>query len=85
MTVAGSSIPMLPMGSGYRVVRRWHRTRGQKSWPERVEDPSFPAPARAAHDLISATFIGHSTFLLQIGGVCVSPIRSGPSVVALSK
>jgi len=53
-------------------------TRGQKSWPERVEDPSFPPPIPAANDVISATFIGHSTFLLQIGGVCVltDPIGS---------
>ena len=63
--------PHAPDGKRYRVVRRWHRTRGQKTWPERVEDPSFPAPVRAADDVISVTFIGHSTFLLQIGGVCV--------------
>src|SRR5689334_4223824 len=60
-----------PDGRRFRVVRRWQPTRGQKSWPEHVEDPSFPPPIRAANDMISATFIGHSTFLLQIGGVCV--------------
>ena len=62
--------PHAPDGKRFRVVRRWQRTRGEKSWPERVEDPSLPPPVRAAHPLISATFIGHSTFLLQIGGVC---------------
>ena len=33
--------------------------------------PVFHTPARAGQNCISATFIGHSTFLLQIGGVCV--------------
>ena len=63
--------PQAPDRTRFRVARRWQPTRGQKSWPGRVEDPSFPPPIRAANDVISATFIGHSTFLLQIGGVCV--------------
>ena len=63
--------PHAPDGKRFRVVRRWQPTRGQKSWPERVEDPSFAPPIRVASDVISATFIGHSTFFLQIGGVCV--------------
>ena len=49
------------------------------------EDPSLPPPVRAAHDLISATFIGHSTFLLQIGGVCVLTDPIWSDVVVLSK
>jgi len=36
-----------------------------------VEDAPLPPPRRAARDRIAATFIGHSTFLLQIGGICV--------------
>ena len=31
----------------------------------------MPPPGRARADRISATFIGHSTFLLQLGGICV--------------
>ena len=52
-------------------MRRWQRTRRKEPWPERVEDPIFPPPAPAGRDHIAATFIGHSTFLLQIGGVRV--------------
>ena len=81
--------PHAPEGKSLQDVRRWRRTRQKTPWPERIDDPSFPPPGRAAHDRISATFIGHSTFLLQIGGVCVltdpiwsercSPVRfAGP-------
>jgi L-ascorbate metabolism protein UlaG (beta-lactamase superfamily) len=42
-----------------------------KAWPKRVHDTNFPPPHRTPHDRISATYIGHSTFLLQIGGLCV--------------
>jgi L-ascorbate metabolism protein UlaG (beta-lactamase superfamily) len=63
--------PHAPEGKSLREVRRWQRTRQKEPWPERVEDPIFPPPGRVAPDRISATFIGHSTFLLQVGGVCV--------------
>jgi L-ascorbate metabolism protein UlaG (beta-lactamase superfamily) len=63
--------PHAPTGRNLREFRRWQRTRRKEPWPERVEDPIFPPPARAGPDRISATFIGHSTFLLQIGGVSV--------------
>jgi L-ascorbate metabolism protein UlaG (beta-lactamase superfamily) len=63
--------PHAPDGQRFRVVRHLQHARRPKSWPERIEDPSFPPPVCAADDAISATFIGHSTFLLQIGGVCV--------------
>ena len=63
--------PHAPEGKSLREVRRWQRTRQKEPWPERVEDPIFSAPGRVAPDRISATFIGHSTFLLQVGGVCV--------------
>ena len=59
-------------------VRRWRRERRKELWPERVEVPFFPPPSGAAHDRIAATFIGHSTFLVQIGGlrVLTDPIWS---------
>ena len=63
--------PHVPRGKGLREVRRWHRTRQKEPWPEHVEDAILPPPGRAAQDRIAVTFIGHSTFLLQIGGLCV--------------
>ena len=81
--------PHAPEGKSLQDVRRWRRTRQKAPWPERIDDPRFPPPDRATPDRIAATFIGHSTFLLQIGGVRVladpiwslrcSPVRfAGP-------
>jgi L-ascorbate metabolism protein UlaG (beta-lactamase superfamily) len=63
--------PHVPRGTGLRAVRRWQRTRQREPWPQHIEDATLPPPHRTAHDHIAATFIGHSTFLLQIGGICV--------------
>jgi L-ascorbate metabolism protein UlaG (beta-lactamase superfamily) len=63
--------PHAPHARTLGDVQRWRRTRQKEPWPEHVEDPAQPRPGLAAPDRISATFIGHSTFLLQIGGVRV--------------
>ncbi len=52
-------------------VLRWMLTRRKAKWPAFVANTPFPPPARAAPDGIAATFIGHATFLLQVGGVAV--------------
>jgi L-ascorbate metabolism protein UlaG (beta-lactamase superfamily) len=62
--------PHVPTGRSRREEQQLQRTR-REPWPEHVEDPLFPRPDYTAHDRLSVTFIGHSTFLLQIGGVCV--------------
>jgi L-ascorbate metabolism protein UlaG (beta-lactamase superfamily) len=36
-----------------------------------VVDPPFPPPAKATPDRIAVTFIGHSSFFVQLGGVGV--------------
>jgi L-ascorbate metabolism protein UlaG (beta-lactamase superfamily) len=75
-----------------RDVWRWRRAASPEPWPARVEDPPQPAPARVGPRRITATFIGHATFLVQIGGLCVlfdpiwspraSPLRfAGPKRV----
>ena len=52
-------------------VLRWMLTRQRAAWPSHVADTTFPPPARATVDEIAVTFIGHATFLLQIGGIAV--------------
>jgi L-ascorbate metabolism protein UlaG (beta-lactamase superfamily) len=75
-----------------RDVWRWRRAAAPAVWPQRVEDPPQPAPARVGPGRIAATFVGHATFLVQIGGRCVlfdpiwsaraSPLRfAGPKRV----
>jgi L-ascorbate metabolism protein UlaG (beta-lactamase superfamily) len=63
--------PHARQGKSLEDLRRWRQTRQKQEWPEHVEDPTFPPPGRVAPDRIAATFIGHSTFLVQVGGVCV--------------
>jgi L-ascorbate metabolism protein UlaG (beta-lactamase superfamily) len=47
---------------------RWMATRRKERWPRWVEEalPGPPPLADARH--LAATFVGHSTFLLQVGG-----------------
>lgn len=73
-------------------VWRWRRTSVPVPWPARVEDAPQPPPRRVGEGRIAATFIGHATFLVQLGGRCVlldpiwsprcSPLRfAGPQRV----
>jgi L-ascorbate metabolism protein UlaG (beta-lactamase superfamily) len=63
--------PYAPLGRTAAEVRRWRRTREREVWPERVVDPPLPPPRRPEAGRIAVTFIGHSTFLVQIGDFCV--------------
>jgi L-ascorbate metabolism protein UlaG (beta-lactamase superfamily) len=63
--------PHAPQRKSLQDLRRWRRERQKQPWPDHVEDPPLPPPGRTAPDRISATFIGHSTFLLQLGGIAV--------------
>jgi L-ascorbate metabolism protein UlaG (beta-lactamase superfamily) len=63
--------PYAPTHKTREDIRRWQRTRQKAPWPAHIDDPSFPPPTRVGNDRLAVTFIGHSTFLLQIGGVCV--------------
>ncbi len=63
--------PHAPHGKSVEDVRRWRSERQKAPWPKHVADPQYPAPGRFASDHIAATFIGHSTFLVQLGGLCV--------------
>ena len=61
--------PHAPRGKSRDDFERWRRERNKAQWPTHVSDPPHPPPHTAAVDRIAATFIGHSTFFLQIGGV----------------
>jgi L-ascorbate metabolism protein UlaG (beta-lactamase superfamily) len=63
--------PHAPRSKTTEDVRRWRRERLKTPWPKRIADPAQTPPAHAAHDRIAVTFIGHSTFLLQVGGIRV--------------
>jgi L-ascorbate metabolism protein UlaG (beta-lactamase superfamily) len=52
-------------------VIRWALTRRKRPWPRWVDDPPHPAPPRVGPHDIAITFVGQSTFLLQLGGVNV--------------
>lgn len=54
-----------------RDVWRWRREATPAPWPRWIEDLRQPPPARVGPGRIAATFIGHASFLVQIGGRCV--------------
>jgi L-ascorbate metabolism protein UlaG (beta-lactamase superfamily) len=55
----------------FRDVLRWRRESKPAPWPRWIEDPPQPPPARLPPGRIGATFIGHASFLIRIGGRCV--------------
>lgn len=50
-------------------VWKWSRARRPAVWPRNIVDDVGPLPSTPSGDVISVTFIGHSTFLLRWGGV----------------
>ena len=66
-------------GNGVLHFVRWIATSKRKRWPRRIDDCVPPClPAKPPPDQIAATFIGHSTFLLQFAGlnVLTDPVYS---------
>jgi L-ascorbate metabolism protein UlaG (beta-lactamase superfamily) len=63
--------PHGPRDKTVAELRRWRRERQKSPWPKHVADPPYPPPGRAAADELAVTFIGHSTFLVQIGGLAL--------------
>ncbi len=74
----------IPGASGRRVrVWRWLFRRKRIPWPRWREHAPAPPPGRAAPGTLGVTFIGHATFLVQLGDVAVltDPVwssRAGP-------
>jgi L-ascorbate metabolism protein UlaG (beta-lactamase superfamily) len=52
---------------------RWQSTRRRARWPRWVEDPALPAgpPPQPGPGEVAATFVNHSTFLIQYAGLNV--------------
>ena len=53
--------------AGLGAVLRWSLTRRRSPWPQSVQDPAWPPPARDVSPGHAAlTFIGHSTMLVRL-------------------
>ena len=64
-------------------VWKWYRARRPAAWPRWIENGAPHPVPEAAPERISATWIGHSTFLLRIGAVTlltdpVFALHAGP-------
>jgi L-ascorbate metabolism protein UlaG (beta-lactamase superfamily) len=58
-----------PAGRDWKHYLRWAALRRRRRWPKWIESTHEPQlPGNLAVDAAAATFIGHSSFLLQIGG-----------------
>lgn len=73
-----------PAGNSLAGLLRWKLTSRPRPWPQSVgESPGRPAPGLLPPGGLRATFIGQSTFLLELGGlrVLTDPVwsaRVGP-------
>jgi L-ascorbate metabolism protein UlaG (beta-lactamase superfamily) len=71
--------PIDPKGRSVRDVFKWMLTRRKQPWPRWIDDPPQPDPPRTVKgNALSATFVNHSTFLLQTNGlnILTDPIWS---------
>jgi len=54
----------------FRDLLKWQMEGNRARWPRRVENRSYPPPPRRVEgDALKATWIGHSTVLLQTAGL----------------
>ncbi len=70
---------LVPTRNWSREVFRWLFTRRPEAWPKWLEEPHGPAPAASVDgDRIRATFVNHSTVLLQVDGlnILTDPVYS---------
>jgi L-ascorbate metabolism protein UlaG (beta-lactamase superfamily) len=64
--------PIDPRGTGAHDVLKWMLTRKKQRWPRWIEDAPQPPPPRLVEGAgLAATFVNHSTFLVQTHGVNV--------------
>lgn len=70
-----------PEGPGVKSfwsVIKWKLTSDRRSWPENLPIENYPLRTLAPMEKVSATFINHSTFLLQLPGlnILTDPVYS---------
>jgi L-ascorbate metabolism protein UlaG (beta-lactamase superfamily) len=57
-------------GTSARDYFKWNLTGSPKPWPRRIRNRSYaPPPVRVAGGIMSCTWIGHSTLLIQTQGL----------------
>ncbi|MCX6954870.1 MAG: MBL fold metallo-hydrolase [Verrucomicrobia bacterium] len=71
-------LPPTPVGGRFVDVLRWKLTSRPAPWPTQVPLDPQPPPPRPQGDELVATWIGHSTFLLQTahGNFLTDPVFS---------
>src|SRR5580692_10909166 len=63
--------PGVAMDKGFGDFLRWRFTSERSRWPDWiVDDPAPPLPALHTGE-VSATYIGHATWLLRFAGIAV--------------
>ncbi|MDE2385146.1 MAG: MBL fold metallo-hydrolase [Alphaproteobacteria bacterium] len=56
--------------ASFREIMKWQLSGSRSKWPSHVPNKAYPPPpARVEGDQIAATWIGHSTVLLQTAGL----------------
>ena len=63
-------LPQQRGGASFKEIIKWQLSGGRQKWPRHVPNRNYPAPPERLDDTrIAATWIGHSTVLLQTQGL----------------